>query len=140
MKIQFGQITIEGVNEGELSLALSFLEKLQGITQPHAPANERKSTALAFEKQSKGILAEYTPEQVESAKLAIAKGYSFETSYKAISGKNMKITHDEKERFGFDREGIAKERLESIANSQAGEAMQGEQVAETKEDIEDDDL
>ena len=140
IKITFGQITLEA-NAEEIPLALDILGKLQAMHQPASPANERKAAPLAFEKQSNGKGADYSKEQVENAALAIAKGYSFENSYKSIAGKNLKITGDEKGRFGFDREGIAKERLQAIADCIAGEPMQaGEHIEETSEETDDDDL
>lgn len=139
MKITFGAISIEGT-EAEIPFALETLAKLQAMHQPTAPINERKSPAIAFEKQNNGKGADYSPEQVESAALAIAKGYSFETSYKAVTGKNLKVSPDEKERFGFDREGIAKERLQCIADCQAGETMAMQQIEETSEETDDCDL
>lgn len=133
IQITFGQITIAGNDTAELDIALSYLGRLREFAPVPVQATRASTTSAV-------PVPLYTEEQTEQAKDAIAKGYSFESSFKAITGmERLRRTPEERAR-GLNPEKAALERLQAIANGTEANETSGTNEAPsaqgTAEDVE----
>lgn len=122
MKITFGQITLEGSDIGEINALIALIPTLAAIAQPAMAS----LTSGAMRTATANATAEtYSAEQIESAKEAIAKGYGYEASYKAITGARRLRRSEAEAASGQGSEHIALARLEAIASGIEGAQSAG---------------